>query len=114
MCGMALREIAKFCDACGAPTAVPGDAAECKQLTVLFADVVRSMNIAAALGAERFREVITALVDRSTAVVQRYGGTVEFTGGTSSATSASTASQDLYGFRPSGMDHRVPGRGQDE
>ena len=29
---------------------------------------------------ERFREIMTELVDRSAAVVQRYGGTVEFTG----------------------------------
>lgn len=57
------------------------DPAEYKQVTVLFADVVRSMDIAAALGAERLREVMTELVDRCAAVVQRYGGTVDkFTG----------------------------------
>ena len=50
-------------------------------MTVLFADVVRSMDIAAALGPERLREVMTELVDRSATVVQRYGGTVDkFTG----------------------------------
>jgi adenylate cyclase len=48
---------------------------------VLFADVVRSMDIASALGAERLREIITELFNRSAAVVQRYGGTVDtFTG----------------------------------
>jgi class 3 adenylate cyclase len=48
---------------------------------VLFADVVHSMDIAAAVGAERIREIMTELLDRSTAVVQRYGGTVDkFTG----------------------------------
>ena len=56
------------------------DAAEYKQVTVLFADVVRSMDIAAALDAERLREVMTELVERSAAVVHLYGGTVEFTG----------------------------------
>ena len=56
------------------------DAAEYKQVTVLFADVVRSMDIAAALDAERLREIMTDLVERSAAVVQRYGGTVEYTG----------------------------------
>jgi adenylate cyclase len=57
------------------------DPAEYKQVTVLFADVVRSMDIAAALGAERLREVMTELVDQSATVVQRYGGTVDkFTG----------------------------------
>ena len=56
------------------------DAAEYKQVTVLFADVVHSMHIAAAVDAERFREIMTELVARSAAVVQRYGGTVEHTG----------------------------------
>ena len=61
--------------------AMPGEAAEYKQVTVLFADVVRSMHIAAGLGAERFREIMTELVNRSAAIVQRYGGTVnQFTG----------------------------------
>ena len=50
-------------------------------MTVLFADVVHSMEIAAAVGAERLREIMAELVDRATAVVQRYGGTVDkFTG----------------------------------
>ena len=79
-CGTGLREHAKFCDECGSPTAVSGDTAEYKQVTVLFADVVRSMDIAATLDAERLREVMTELVERSAAVVRRYSGTVEFTG----------------------------------
>ena len=79
-CGTGLRENAKFCDECGAPTAVSVDAAEYKQVTVLFADVVRSMDIAAAVDVERLREIMTELVERSAAVVQRYGGTVEYTG----------------------------------
>ena len=50
-------------------------------MTVLFADVVHSMEIAAAVGAERLREIMSELLDRSTAVVQRYGGTLsQFTG----------------------------------
>ena len=50
-------------------------------MTVLFADVVHSMDIAAAVGAERLREIMTELVDRAAVVVQRYGGTVDkFTG----------------------------------
>jgi class 3 adenylate cyclase len=80
-CGTGLRENAKFCDECGAPAAVSGDSAEYKQVTALFADVVRSMDIAAALDVERFREIMTELVERSAAVVQRYGGgSVEYTG----------------------------------
>jgi class 3 adenylate cyclase len=50
-------------------------------VTVLFADVVHSMDIAATVGPERLREIMTELVERSAAVVQRYGGTVDkFTG----------------------------------
>jgi class 3 adenylate cyclase len=81
-CGTAaLRDDAKFCDECGAPITVSREPAEYKQVTVLFADVVHSMEIAAAVGAERLREIMTKLVDRATAVVKRYGGTVDkFTG----------------------------------
>jgi class 3 adenylate cyclase len=79
-CGTGLRENAKFCDECGAPAAVSDDTAKYKQVTVLFADVVRSMDIADALDIERLREIMTELVERSAAVVQRYGGTVEYTG----------------------------------
>ena len=79
-CGTSLRENAKFCDECGTPTAVSGDTAEYKQVTVLFADVVRSMGIAVAVDMERLREIMTELVESSAAVVRRYGGTVEFTG----------------------------------
>ena len=39
------------------------------------------MDVAAAVGAERLREIMTELVNRSSAVVRRYGGTVDkFTG----------------------------------
>jgi class 3 adenylate cyclase len=45
-------------------------------VTVLFADVVHSMDIAAAVGPERLREIIADLADRCAAMVQRNGGTV--------------------------------------
>ena len=80
-CGIELRANARFCDACGAPVAESRGLAEYKQVTVLFADVVHSMDIAAAVGAERLREIMAELFDRSSAVVKRYGGTVDkFTG----------------------------------
>src|SRR5271166_5485831 len=80
-CGAELRAGDKFCHQCAAPVAEAAKSAEYKQVTVLFADVVHSMDIAAAVGAERLREIMTALVDRSAAVVRRYGGTVDkFTG----------------------------------
>ncbi|BBZ41613.1 hypothetical protein MCNS_46760 [Mycobacterium conspicuum] len=79
-CGTELRDSAKFCDECGAPFAASDHTAKYKQVTVLFADVVRSMDIAAAVDIERLREIMTELVERSAAVVQRYGGTVEYNG----------------------------------
>ena len=55
--------------------------AEYKQVTVLFADVVHSMDIAAALGAERLHEIMGEVFRRSSVIVRRYGGTVDkFTG----------------------------------
>jgi class 3 adenylate cyclase len=58
-----------------------GTLAEYKQVTVLFADVVHSMDMAAGVGAERWREIMTDLVNLAAAVVQRYGGIVDkFTG----------------------------------
>ncbi len=80
-CGTEPREGARFCDGCGAPVTEHETRAEYKQVTVLFADVVHSMDIGAAVGAERLREIMTELVERSAAVVRRYGGTVDkFTG----------------------------------
>ena len=79
-CGTDLRDNARFCDECGAPTAVLADTAKYKQVTVLFADVVRSMDIAATLDMERLREIMTDLVERSAGVVRRYGGTAEYNG----------------------------------
>ncbi len=71
----------KFCSECGARLTHSPRSAEYKQVTVLFADVVRSMDIAAILDIERLREVITELMERSAAVARRYGGgTVEYTG----------------------------------
>ena len=80
-CGTQLLEDARFCHVCGAPVVEADNYAEYKQVTVLFADVVHSMDIAATVGAERFREIMTELVNRSAVVVQHYSGTVDkFTG----------------------------------
>ena len=80
-CGAELGAKAKFCSQCGAPITTATTPAEYKQVTVFFADVVHSMDIAAAVGAERLREIMADLADRCAAVVQRYGGTVDkFTG----------------------------------
>ena len=80
-CGAQSSPTAKFCSDCGTPVTSATRSAEYKQVTVLFADVVHSMDIAAAVGPERLREIMTELVERSAAVVKRYGGTVDkFTG----------------------------------
>ncbi len=99
-CGTELAATAKFCSECGAARTEAARSAEYKQVTVLFADVVRSMDIAARVGAERLREIMTDLVERSTAVVRRYGGTVDkFTGdGIMAVFGAPTALED-HAFR---------------
>ncbi|OBC17134.1 cyclase [Mycobacterium sp. 852013-50091_SCH5140682] len=80
-CGTPLRANAKFCDECGSRTARRADITEYKQVTVLFADVVRSMDIAATLDIERLRDIMTQVAERCAAVVRRYGGgMVDFTG----------------------------------
>jgi class 3 adenylate cyclase len=80
-CGTELSEKAKFCSECGAAVATAPKPAEYKQVTVLFADVVHSMDVAAAVGPERMREIMAKLVSRCAAAVQHFGGTVDkFTG----------------------------------
>ena len=80
-CGYDLRAGARFCDACGSPVNRPAPAGEHKQVTVLFADVVGSMKLAAVLDAERLRDIMNDVFNRAAAVVQRYQGTVDaFTG----------------------------------
>jgi class 3 adenylate cyclase len=80
-CGTEALENARFCHRCGSPVDNADTHGEYKQVTVLFADVVHSMDIAAAVGAERLREIMAELVNRCTVMVKRYGGTVDkFTG----------------------------------
>ena len=80
-CGTEPLENARFCHGCGYPVKDSDTRAEYKQVTVLFADVVRSMDLAAVVGAERLREIMADLADRCAAVVERYGGTLDkFTG----------------------------------
>src|SRR6202046_4743692 len=80
-CGTEPLENARFCHGCGSPVKDGDTRAEYKQVTVLFADVVHSMDIASAVGAERLREIMAELANRCAAVVQRFGGTVDkFTG----------------------------------
>ncbi|WP_135452971.1 AAA family ATPase [Mycobacterium sp. DL99] len=96
-CGTGLRANARFCDECGTPVL---GTAEYKQVTVLFADVVRSMDLAATLDPERWRQIMTELVERSTSMVRRYGGgTVEFTGDGLMAVFGAPAALEDHAFR---------------
>jgi adenylate cyclase len=99
-CGTELPPNSKFCNECGAPLTQATRSAEYKQVTVLFADVVHSMDIAAAVGAERLREIMTDLVNRAAVVVQRYGGTVgSFTGDGVMAVFGAPAALEDHAFR---------------
>ena len=49
-CGAQSSPTAKFCGECGTRLAQATQSAEYKQVTVLFADVVHSMDIAATVG----------------------------------------------------------------
>jgi adenylate cyclase len=81
VCGVEPLENARFCHSCGSPITAAAGPAEFKQVTILFADVVHSMDIAAAVGAERLREIMAQLFAQCAAVVRRYDGTVDkFTG----------------------------------
>ncbi len=99
-CGHDVRAGARFCDGCGARIAQEGSRAEYKQVTVLFADVVHSMDIAAAVGPERLREIMAEVFDRSSAVVQRFGGTVDkFTGDGVMAVFGAPIAMEDHAFR---------------
>ena len=74
--------------------------AEYKQVTVLFADVVRSMDLAATLDPERLRDIMSAVFHRSALVVHRYGGTVDkFTGDGIMALFGAPVSLEDHAFR---------------
>ncbi|MCP9274019.1 adenylate/guanylate cyclase domain-containing protein [Mycolicibacterium arenosum] len=79
-CGSDLRQGARFCDRCGSSTLAVRHDADYRQVTVLFADVVRSMQIASSVDIERMREILTDVLESAAAVVRRYGGTVQGTG----------------------------------
>ena len=69
-------------------------------MTVLFADVVHSMDIAAAVGPERLREILAELVNRANAVVQRYAGTLDkFTGDGIMAVFGAPVAMEDHAFR---------------
>ena len=64
-CGTELPPDSRFCNKCGAPITPAATSAEYKQVTVLFADVVHSMDIAANVGTERLREIMASVANRA-------------------------------------------------
>jgi class 3 adenylate cyclase len=69
-------------------------------VSVLFADVVHSMDVAKAVGAERWREIMAELVDRCTKVVHRYRGAMEqFTGDGIMAVFGAPVAMEDHAFR---------------
>ena len=57
-CGIELPPNSKCCNEYGAAVAPATTPAEYKQVTVLFADVVHSIDIAGAMGAERLHKIM--------------------------------------------------------
>lgn len=85
-CGSEPRPGARFCDACGAPLAAgpalsPAPESERKQVTVLFADVAGSMDLAERLDADEWTQIMKRLFALFRAAITEFGGTVDkFTG----------------------------------
>jgi class 3 adenylate cyclase len=89
ICGADNREIARFCDSCGAPSAalprrpppltpplVPSASGELRRLTVLFCDLVGSTEIAALLDPEEWRKLIASYHRAATEAITQFGGYV--------------------------------------
>src|SRR5438552_5650555 len=85
-CGTPSAAGQKFCTKCGASLAAPGGsererprspaAAERRQLTVIFCDVVGSTAVSSVLDPEEMRELIRAYQHACTAVILRFEGHV--------------------------------------
>jgi class 3 adenylate cyclase/tetratricopeptide (TPR) repeat protein len=75
-CGAPLPADARFCPRCGAPVAMP-TTEERKVVTVLFADLAGSTELAARLDPERFREVIGAFYQMVSGELESLRGRVE-------------------------------------
>ena len=80
-CGTELRAGDKFCHECAAPVVAAAKPAEYKQVTVLFADVVHSMDIAATVGCGTVARNHGGVGRSAGGGREAFGGTVDkFTG----------------------------------
>jgi class 3 adenylate cyclase/tetratricopeptide (TPR) repeat protein len=75
-CGEPLRDKANFCPNCGAPVSVP-EASERRVVTVVFADLAGSTELASRLDAEVFRDVLAAFHGLVAEEVGWYRGVAE-------------------------------------
>jgi class 3 adenylate cyclase/tetratricopeptide (TPR) repeat protein len=75
-CGAPLPAEARFCPRCGAPVDAP-TTHERRVLTILFADLAASTELAARLDPERYREVIAAFYASTSAELESLRGQVE-------------------------------------
>ena len=110
-CGTTNPSGQRFCNGCGArlealepvtrtPGGEPALAGERKQVTVLFADVKGSMDLAASLDTEVWRELLERLFTVFIASVDRYEGTVDkFTGDGAMALFGAPAAQEDHADR---------------
>ena len=75
-CGEPVPTGANFCPNCGAPVSVP-EASERRVVTVVFADLAGSTELAARLDPERFRDVLAAFHGMVTDEITALGGRAE-------------------------------------
>ena len=100
-CGASLARDARFCPACAAPvqTATP-PAEERKLVTVLFADLVGSTELADAQDPERTRAFLDRFYESMATEIERVGGTVEkFVGDAVMAAFGAPAAQEDHAER---------------
>ena len=100
-CGASLAPDARFCPACAAPvqTATP-PAEERKLVTVLFADLVGSTELADAQDPERTRAFLDRFYESMATEIERVGGTVEkFVGDAVMAAFGAPAAQEDHAER---------------
>jgi class 3 adenylate cyclase/tetratricopeptide (TPR) repeat protein len=76
-CGSPLPPDARFCPACGAATAAPGERGTRRPVTIVFTDVVGSTALAERLDAESLGGLMTRYYETMRDAVERHGGAVE-------------------------------------
>ncbi|MDI2077389.1 MULTISPECIES: AAA family ATPase [Bradyrhizobium] len=82
-CAVTVQPGQRFCSNCGVPlssekppirTAVDPDAAQHRQLTLIFADIVGSSSLTSSLGPEVFRELLRSFREIAARIVNQYQG----------------------------------------